>query len=779
MRFKLSVILFIFVLAALLNACYPTRNVPNGEYLLLNNNYKITQGSIIKHNIPAYILQKPNKRILTFRFYLRAYNLGTMFKEGSLINKILTQNIGEAPAIYDSLLLEKSGANIKKHLNNLGYYNSSVYAEIKTNKILRTVKVNYLIEAGQPYILRNINYTIAEANIKRYVQADLAKTFLKKGNNFTVDEIIKERDRITEDLNNDGFYYFISNQINFTADTNLMTHEVDLNMIISPLKSKEQFQDSAIFIKDKQFIINDLYILYNISKNDLGKEGTDTTDVITDDFNNKAYLYHFIHKDKIDIKPKTIINAFFVKPNNIYKKNDIIETYKALTSYSTFRYINIELIDVSNSESEKGKLDCYINILRDKKFSITSESEVKNTGGDFGLAQNFGFRSLNTFKNAEILNLNFNGAMEMQAVSNSPSTSKWPFNVYESGVNMSLDFPKFINPIKSQKPSRYIRPKTKITLGYNFQQRPDYTRYITNGSLGYTWQPLDKISHGVKLLEASSVKIFPAASFKQIIDGYSDLRIKYSYQNHIVLSSSYNFNYNEHRFKGLSPFKYLYSKIEVGGIPWNLIGSINPSVLDSLGQRHIFGLPLSQYVLFVNDARYYLPIGKNIMNVFRSNFGIGIPLGTTKALPFEKSFYIGGANSLRAWTIGTLGPGSYKTNNNSFETTGDIKIEFSYELRFSISGNFEGALFTDVGNIWLINKSDANPGGHFVFPDFLQQFAVDFGYGIRYDLEFLIIRIDLAHPIYQPYLPNSSRWTALNTKGKLITGFNFAIGYPF
>jgi outer membrane protein assembly factor BamA len=430
-------------------------------------------------------------------------------------------------------------------------------------------------------------------------------------------------------------------------------------------------------------------------------------------------------------------------------------------------------------DTAKGMLISHIFVMRSKRFSFTSNSEMKNTGGDFGLEENLGLRSKNTFRNAEVFSINFHGAMEMQTVTNTPSTSNFPFNVFEAGVNTSLTFPRFVTPFRKRSSARYLRPKTRITVGYNYQKRPDYTRYILNGSIGYSWQPINKRIFNFKLLDVSSVKIYPTTEFQEIIDNYTDPRIKYSYQDHIVLSTGYSYNYNEHRFKGLRPFMYLFTSIEIGGAPWNIFARLNPNARDSLGRITIFGIPSAEYLLMEADGRYYLPSGKDLMNVFRANIGIGIPYGSTKAMPFEKSFYIGGANSLRAWVIGTLGPGSFNSKATTFEMTGDIKIELNYEFRFKISGSFEGALFTDIGNIWLLNESDAMPGGQFNFKTFIPQFAVDFGYGLRYDLEFLILRLDFAHPLYQPYLPENSRWTALNAHGKVITGFNFAIGYPF
>ncbi len=774
-------VLIIFLLAVIISVsgCYPVRNIPNGKYLLLKNNYKIEEGNIKQHSIPSYYKQKPNKKILFFRFYLNAYDLGTHFKDSSWVNRLLTENIGEPPVIFDSVLVAETGKNIKKHLNNLGYYNSSVYAKVKKWPKLKTASVTYIIKAKKPYRIRNINFKIPEKDVRSFVYADMYNSLLKKGELFDVATLRKERDRIVDGLNNAGFYYFMKNQITYVADTSLNSNEVDITLNIKPLLSKESVGDSLVYIKDRRYKIKDVYILYDISAKDLKEVKADTTDFDFVEDGKRHYLYHFIHTGNMNINPKALVNALFIKAGKFYKKNDVIESYKALTTLNTFKYINIDLYEIPTPDTSYGSLECVVSLIRSKKFSISSDSEVKNTGGDFGLEENIGFRSRNFFKNAEVFNINAHGAMEMQTVTNTPNDSKWPFNVYELGINASLEFPRFLIPYNIRRVSRYLRPKTRINLGYNFQNRPDYERYILNGSFKYSWHPVSKRYYGVKLLEVSSVKIYPSSEFQDEINGYTDPRIKYSYQDHLVLSTSASYNYNEMRFKGLRPFSYLFSSVEVGGLPWNFLARLNKASRDSLGQVTIFGLPSAEYIKLDNDGRYYLPSGKNFMNVFRANIGIGIPIGTSKALPFEKSFYIGGANSLRAWVIGTLGPGSYNSDATTFEVTGDIRMEFNYEFRFKISGSFEGALFLDAGNIWLLNESDARPGGQFKFSTFLPQLALDFGYGLRYDLSFLVLRLDFANPLYQPYLPKGSRWTALNPAGKLITGINFAIGYPF
>jgi outer membrane protein assembly factor BamA len=290
------------------------------------------------------------------------------------------------------------------------------------------------------------------------------------------------------------------------------------------------------------------------------------------------------------------------------------------------------------------------------------------------------------------------------------------------------------------------------------------------------------VFHVLNPIEVSSVKINPEPYFQEIIDNYQDPRIKYSYQDHLVLGMSYSYTYKERKINTKRPFKFFFSKVELGGIPYNLINNILGKEKDSQGQHWIAGLPFTQFTRFETDFRFYMPASNgNLMHVFRANFGMGIPLGGSVAIPFEKSFYIGGANSLRAWTLGTLGPGSFPSNSKTFEMTGDIKIELNYEFRFSISGSFKGALFTDIGNIYLLKESDVMPGGAFHINNFLDKLAANIGYGLRYDMSFLVIRFDVANPIYQPYLSKGNRWSML-TEGenpKVIWGFNFAIGYPF
>jgi outer membrane protein assembly factor BamA len=299
-----------------------------------------------------------------------------------------------------------------------------------------------------------------------------------------------------------------------------------------------------------------------------------------------------------------------------------------------------------------------------------------------------------------------------------------------------------------------------------------------NLGFGYNWSPLSSKNHNLKLIDISAVKINPTSEFQNEINSLRDPRLKYSYQNHLVINSSYQYIYSK-REKDDKPFFYFSFNFENGGLMLDAIHNVLNGESDKNNQGLVLGVPYAQYIKIENDLRYYFKTGKKVMNVLRFYSGIGLPYNNSKALPFEKSFYIGGANSLRAYPLGMIGLGSYYNDSQLFEKTGDIKLEANYEVRFPIAGSLNGAIFGDAGNIWLLKKSDDFVGGEFTFDRFLTEFYLNIGYGLRYDLQYLIIRIDIAHPIYQPFYDKSERWTMRNTEGKITTGLNFAIGYPF
>ena len=782
MKRKTNHIFFLFVLMAFLTSCYPTRTIKEGDSLLLRNSYKIKGKRIRQSDISSFYLQKSNRTVIGVRIYAKAYDFGTLFKDSSWVNRLFTENIGEKPVVYDSLMVDKTFANIRQHLENNGYFNMEIKARITEYPGLKTLRVKYIIYPNEPYRIRKVDIDIKDPALQAFVMVNFNKRIVREGNVFSIDELTLERQRLVNSLNNSGYYYFNKEQVLFDADSNLASNEVDLKLKILSMKVRSsENSDSVIEVRNRRYRVRTITIYPEMSE--MGEDlPTDSTIFHYSPDHSKDNIYIFVHKKDFVVNPKSILNSIYLKAGNFYKKNDYAQSYRSLTAMGIFRFINIQFNDVSEDSTEFGALDCVVKLSRSARYALTSDSELKNTGGDLGVEQGFGFTSRNTFRNAEILQVNLRGALEVQTVTNVEKQDNilGIFNTFEAGVNVSLDIPRFLAPIRRERFSRYFKPKTRFKVGYNYQNRPDYKRTIVDVSYGYFWQPSAKINHILNPIEVSSVKIFPEPEFQSIIDQYQDPRIKYSYQDHLVLGMSYAFVYHEKIGRERKPYQYFFGKAELGGIPYSAISRLFGNEKDTLGQHWIGSLPYTQFIRFEGDYRYYLPsYSLNVINVFRVNLGVGIPIGGSVAIPFEKSFYIGGANSMRAWVLGTLGPGAYKTTGSTFEMTGDIRIELNYELRFDLSKNLEGGLFTDVGNIWLLKENTIMKEGVFHFDSFIPQFAADIGFGLRYDLGFLVIRFDGAVPIYQPYKVKGDRWSVHNSAYKVIVGWNFAIGYPF
>jgi len=765
-----------------LTSCFPTRNIKEGEYLLLSNSYKVEGKKVRQSDISSFYLQKPNRRVVGVRIYAKAYDFGTLFRDSSWVNRLFTENMGEKPVVYDSAMVDKTFANIRQHLENNGYFDMEIKARITEYPQMKALRVKYIIYPKEPYRIRKIDLDIKDPNIKSFVMVNYNNRIVHEGDIYSVEELTEERNRMVNSLNNAGYYYFNKSQIVIEADSNLKSKQIDLKLKVLPMKARGKDElKSTIEVRNRRYRVRTITIFPEMSE--MQDEGPiDTTEFLYSPDHSKLHRYVFIHKKDFVINPKAILNSIYLKDGNFYKKDDYAESYRSLGAMGIFQFINIQFNDVSKDSAEFGELDCIIQLSRSARYAISTDSELKNTGGDLGIEQSFGFMSRNTFKNAEVLKIDLRGALEVQSVTNVPNPEPiWGmFNTFETGLNVSLDFPRFLAPIRRERFSRYFKPKTRIKVGYNYQNRPDYKRTIIDVNFGYFWQPSSKLNHVLNPIEVSAVKIYPEPEFQDIIDQYQDPRIKYSYQDHLVLGMSYAFIFHESIGRQRKPYQYFFGKVELGGIPYSGISYLFGARKDTIGQHWIGNLPYTQFVRFEGDYRYYLPAySSNVINVFRANFGIGIPLGGSVAIPFEKSFYIGGANSMRAWVLGTLGPGAYKTTGNTFEMTGDMRIEFNYELRFDLSKDLEGALFTDVGNIWLIRKNTHMPEGVFNFKTFFPQFAVDMGAGLRYDLGFLVIRFDGAVPVYQPYRDLGDRWTVYNDAYKVIVTWNFAIGYPF
>ncbi|MDD5569718.1 MAG: BamA/TamA family outer membrane protein [Bacteroidales bacterium] len=780
---------YLTLLLAFLFGCQVSKKLEYDQYLLTKNIIRNNNKEISNDELLKVVKQKPNRKILWFvRFHLTVYN---MFNRGeeTKVKEWWKTTIGEEPAIFDSLSMVTSSKQITKYLQAKGYFNAAVKDSVQHRKNVKKkrVWVHYIIKANEPYKIRNVKYVTDDEYIKNIILNDAINSVIKKESNYDVDAFSRERDRITTLLKNNGYFYFSREYIYFKIDSSLQSHQLDVTVDIKNISIKSpKNADSAVSEKHNQYYINKIEIQTSASLSVVDTVKYDTLQ--TGD-------YTFIFKNKLRYNPQAITQCLFVKKEQLFHINTTEQTYNKLSNTRAFKFINIQfnepVYDSIKNNQDKHYLDCRIQLVPSKAQSYSIEALGTNSAGNLGIAGNLIYQHKNIFRNFEIFNFKIKGGMEFQNLNLAEKSELinqyLPFNTYEYGSEMSLSIPGFLLPVSSDKFSKSSYPKTLLSIGYNFQQRPHFWRSITNAVFGYEWKETEFKKHIINPAELNIVNIFKDDYFNKQISDTRDLLIINSYQNHLTTATNYSFIFNNQDINKERNFTYFRGNIEVAG---NLLRGINnigdkfslnkflETKEDSTGVYSIFGINYAQYIRTDVDYRYYNIINKTSL-VFRLYSGVGVTYGNSSVMPFEKSFWLGGANSLRAWHMKGVGPGSYYDSlGTGYDKTADMALEGNLEYRFKIYRILEGAVFADAGNIWLLKKDSLRVGSDFEFNRFYKEIALGTGLGFRLNFSYFIIRFDGAIPLRDPKLPEYKRWIGKNLTTKYII-FNFAIGYPF
>jgi outer membrane protein assembly factor BamA len=733
-------------------------------------------------DLEPYVQQHPNKKLLgLFRTNIAFYNMGSHGKE-TKFKKWLRNKIGTAPVLLDTSLVSVTLKQMSLYLGNKGYFHSMVTDSIRYKK--KKASVEYHIQTSNPYKVRNLFYSIPDTQVAAFVYKDTAKSLIKRGKNYDAYLFDDERTRITSNLQNSGFYKFSNIYIVYRIDSNFRQYQMDITLeITNPVVPSFENFNTVLQAPHKRYFINKIYVYPEFDHliTDTGRYDTLVKSYQSAVKGQPPNTFYFLYRNRFNVKPRTIAQSIFVSPGLNYNLFDVNQTYSQLSGLQVFKYINLQFYESLDPSTFRvpGKdiLDCKVELSRSPAHSFTVTTDGTNSGGAFGIQGNIGYQNRNVFRGAQLFRINLSGSLQMQA-SGGSSGSQF-FNTIEVGINAALTFPQFLIPIKPETLPKKFKPKTTITIGYNYQHQIDYDRHISNISFGYSWLQNEKIRHILNPIEISLVKVFTDAYFDSVINSQPDKRLKNQYTDHMVAGLKYTFTFSTQKVNKIKDFIYIRSNLETGG---NLIYAIdkifNIPKSDS-GMYTLFGLPYSQYVRPDIDFRYFNVLGNNFSLVYRFYGGIGIPYGNSGVLPFEKAFFAGGANGMRGWKMYYLGPGSYHSNDQTtFNQIGDIQIEANVEYRFPVYHWIRGALFVDAGNIWLLNDEGDLPGGKFVFPDFVNQIAIDAGLGIRLDFDFFIFRFDPAIPLRVPWYPQNDRWYFNKMQLKDII-WNFGIGYPF
>lgn len=816
----------------LVTSCNVNKHLKENEYLVEKNTIKDNGTNVDNSELEAFIRQKPNRKILKLvRFNLWLYNQvdqekmlrkkekrnlkydrinekrlakraikneklitkGKPTKQAKLKNKEKSTfresllEAGEPPVILDTILSRITVNQMQRFIATRGYFNSTVRDSIVVDKKNKRAKTYYFVSKSNPYYVRSIGYKIEDPLIEYFIYNDTITSLVKHNSIYNEDILQKERERISNNQLNNGYFYFAPEYVYFLVDTNLAGENVNLTIGIKKYsESYSESNDSLVYKAHPRFYIENVYVITENIQDFRGK-GNDIYMKDTVYYNNLKLLYN----KPLALHKKDLARNISVGPGQLYQQDIAEATFKDLSALRVFKSVYLQYI---KNPYFTDRLDCYIVCQPLVKQSITIEQEGTNTSGNLGIAGSIVFQNKNTFKGAELLELKLKGSVTSQKpVQSSESSSninsvQSTFNTIQFGPELNLYFPKALFPFtlfyykKDVNEKRYFsQPKTILNLSLNYQSNQQYFRNISNISYGFKFSNYKGLfTYDVIPLEAYVVKAKLFGSFKEDLIALNDYFLLNSFQDHLTTLSKIAATYNN---QPLGKRNLMYLKMSVSSSGNILRGFFNATsdAKDSLGRYQILNIPFSQFVKLDVDYRFYFKVRKLNKLVLRFAGGIGKALDNLSVLPYEQSFFSGGPNGIRAWRARTLGPGSYEASesNARYDKIGDIQLESNIEYRFNIIKSIYGAWFADAGNIWLLHGDPSKPNGKFETNRFYKEFALGSGFGIRYDFSFFVLRLDMAVKIHDPQYKEGNRWTFDKQPIRKMSILNFGIGYPF
>lgn len=770
----------ILMAVCLLSSCSATKHVPDNKYLLdkvniiVHDNKEVKPGQLVN-----YLRQSPNHKVLGFwKLQLATYNLS-----GNDTTKWYNKwfrRMGKPPVIYSSDLTAASGRQLRLALVNMGYLDAKVIADTIFNSRKKRATVDYNIYPGTPHYISAVRYDIPDPAIAALLRADSSALAIKSGQLLNLNNLDRERTKITEYLRNNGYYTFGKDNISFIADTAVNSKSVILTTRITPPGSPlgSIAPDSVLPTTP-----HTIYRIASVNVITNYNSGTTIDKAIAEAADTIPFQGLTIYNGPdAYLRPSVIEEKCFLTPGDVFRSIDVDRTYESLSRLGILRNINIELVPVGHEPL----LNVYILLSRNKKQGVTFELEGTNSEGDLGFGVGLTYQHRNLSQASNTLTAKLRGSYEsLSGNLNGLINDRYT----EVAAEVGITFPKCEFPLLSRGLKKRLKAVTELALSGNYQERPEYTRVIAGGAWKYRWTNRDAtVRRTFDLIDINYVYL-PRSTIDfidQIAPGNPLLR--YSYEDHFIMRIGYTFHKTNRRINSntlsrvrLQPVVYtLRSSVETAG---NLLYAISEVTSQKKhdGAYRFLGIQYSQYAKAELDYSVAVNLNERHSFAFHAGTGIAIPYGNSQAVPFEKRFYAGGANGVRGWGVRTLGPGSYDSRNSVTDfinQCGDIRLDLSAEYRAKLIWVLEAGVFVDAGNIWTIRDYPNQPGGVFKFDKFWKQIAASYGVGLRLDFQYFLLRFDLGIKAYNP-AANQERWPLLHPRWKRDTTFHFAVGYPF
>ncbi len=716
-----------------------------------------------RYLLSDYVTQKPNTKWFGIKVPLHIYMLSGA--DTTTRRSRFFRRLGQAPVLYDSAKTAKAKADITQVLANAGYMKSHVDEWHLDKGKKRQVRLS--VHPGEQYTIRTLTRNVEDDGLRRFITTDdTASSLIRAGGAFDVNLLNSERNRIVSYLRNNGYYMFNKEDIRFSADTAARSTEADVTMTL-----KRHQKDGRTEARDHvPFTVRNVIFHADAPATSAHADTTSTGG------------FRFITSGSMHFRKNLLMSNTLLKPGALY--NDLLmkRSYTNFTRLSAVSYTSINMSETDAADS----LDCHIIVNHSMPHSFGFDVEATNSAGDMGAALSASYHNKNIFHGSETFMFKVRGAYE--AIT---GLDGYDGNNYtEMGAEASLGFPTFLLPYVKRTWGIVHGASSEINLQYNLQNRPEFHRRVFTAAWRYKWSSSNqRTQHRFDLAEINYVYMpWISKTFKeQYLDslGKTNAILKYNYENILITKMGYTYTYNSLGAREQTYGKDAYTirfNIETSG---NILSGITRMVdgkRNEYGQRTFCGIAYAQYVRGDLDCSKSIRTGNNSSVAFHGALGIACPYGNSSQLPFEKRYFAGGANSVRGWSVRSLGPGSYNGQDkgiNFLNQSGDIKLDLCMEYRAKLFWKFNGAAFIDAGNIWTIRKYKDQPGGEFRLDKFLDQIAVSYGLGLRMDANFFIVRFDAGMKAVNPAYTGKKHLPLLHPNFDRDFAFHFAVGLPF
>lgn len=716
-----------------------------------------------KEEIKAALAYSPNGAIMGSSYYthpfpVRLWIYNKYVNSTTKFGRWMMNHFAATPVYVSSVNPKVRSSVAHNALRNFGYFRNKVTYDTIPLPNPRKAKISYHVSPGPVFHLDTIRYMPFYPQADSIIQSNMSESLLKQGDPFSVQNLDAERSRLNKNLRNNGYYYYRPEYISFRADTIMIPQKVQIQ--VCPLN------ETPPQAKHPYYLGNTRINIYKYNQPQL-------TDSIT--FRGHTYAYSNTEK-KPPLRMRAILPNLFLRKGDLYKQINHDLTQQKLTDMDVFSSIRVNYVPRDTTLSND-TFDLVISGMLDKPYDTEFVGKVTNKSNNYvGPGVSFGMRKRNAFRGAETLGMNVWGSYEWQTGAHVEGSNSL-LNSFEYGATASLSYPRILFFGLGDKLWRRSISSTNFELNAQWLNRANYFSRVSLGaSVSWTLHKRKNIKHEFTPFSLNyDLLLSSTERFDSIINANPALYV--SMRDQFIPSMEYTYSWTNKKDK-----KQQSLRINV-----KEAGNITSGIYAICGQKfnkqgkELFGVPFAQFIKASAQYTHLFPLTTRSNLATRIFAGVVYSYGNASTAPYNDLFSIGGANSIRAFSIRSIGPGSYHPGKSTYsyiDEMGDIKLEANIEYRFPIIANLYGAAFIDAGNVWLINENANQPGGKINMSDFGKTIALGTGVGLRYDLDFLILRFDLGIGIHAPYDTGKTGYYNMTSFGKSL-GYHFAIGYPF